>query len=372
MRVELHRFPAATSTMACRAGLALGLALAPACASAQGASWRIQPTPEIRLGYGDVVAASLTAPVGASRLPNGNTLVGDRGDFALVEYSPKGEVLRKSGRKGKGPGEVTFLMNFLRCGDSLVTLDFDANRASVLNLEGKVGRTFRLKQLPYRSSCNARMQFLFMDTERNPSGRPVVNRPLLPYRILPADSSAGIALGDLPGIEQFGPSRYPLGRDPRVAIGRTRAYIALADSFEIRVFDMSGKPLPSYSLRMAQVEATQADLDAFKEDEIATMGEKSRPMYNQLYAKVPLAKYLPATRDLIVDADDNLWVQHYPRASSPLVRWTVFSPVGKVLATIALPRAFELYEAGRDYVLGRYIDPNESIPEVRLYRVTKY
>ena len=89
---------------------------------------------------------------------------------------------RRFGRKGKGPGEITFLMNMLRCGDSLVTLDFNANRVSVLGLDGTVGRVFRLKQLPYRASCNARMQFLFMDVERNPSGKKVVNRPLLPDR----------------------------------------------------------------------------------------------------------------------------------------------------------------------------------------------
>ena len=29
--------------------------------------------------------------------------------------------------------------------------------------------------------------------------------------------------------------------------------------------------------------------------------------------------------------------------------------------------ALEIYEIGADYVLGRYIDPDEQVPEVRLY-----
>ncbi len=348
-----------------------GLCGFPARTGAQGATWRYAASPIIRVGHADAADAVLSAPVGATRLPNGNVLVGDRGDFAFVEYSPRGEVIRRFGRKGKGPGEITFLMNMLRCGDSLVTLDFDASRVSVLGLDGTVGRVFRLKQLPYRASCNARMQFLFMDVERNPSGKQVVNRPLLPFRIFPADTTPGILLGEFPGIEQFGPSRYPLGRDRRVAMGSTRAYVALADSFSVRVFSATGAVLPPVSARSARIAATQADLDAFKEAEIATMGEKSRPMYNKLYADVPLTPFLPATRDLLVDASDNVWVQHYPRADSRTVPWTVFSASGKLVATITLPTALEVFEVGRDYVLGRYIDPDEAVPEVRLYRLIR-
>ncbi len=352
--------------------LALGIALgSPLRAGAQGATWTLSPTPKIRVGHRDASDALLSAPVSATRLPNGNVLVGDRSDFAFTEYSPRGDVIRKFGRKGKGPGEITFLMHMLRCGDSLVALDFDANRVSVFGLDGNVSRVFRLKQLPYRASCNAKTQLMFMEVERNPSGRKAVNRPLMPFRIFPADSRAGVSLGELPGIEQYGSGRYPLGRDPRVAIGSTRAYIALADSLSLRVFSTAGAVLPSVSLRTARVAATRADLEAFKEAEIATMGEKSRPMYNTLYADVPLPEYLPATRDLLIDASDHVWVQHFPRAAARTVLWTVFSPSGKPVATIALPTALEVYEIGRDYVLGRYIDPDEAVPEVRLYRLVK-
>lgn len=40
-------------------------------------------------------------------------------------------------------------------------------------------------------------------------------------------------------------------------------------------------------------------------------------------------------------------------------------------ATVPLPTALEVYEVGRDYVLGRYVDADESVPEVRLYAVTR-
>jgi hypothetical protein len=85
----------------------------------------------------------------------------------------------------------------------------------------------------------------------------------------------------IPGAD--GP--YPLGREPRVVMGRTRA---------------------------PRILATKDDIEAAREPEMATMGEKARRSIERSYAAMPLAKYLPCTRDLLVDAADNLWVQHYP------------------------------------------------------------
>lgn len=90
---------------------------------------------------------------------------------------------------------------------------------------------------------------------------------------------------------------------------------------------------------MSRVVATTADLDAEKERQISMMGEGARAQIE--------------------------------RASSKSVAWTVFSAEGTMRATVPLPTALEVYEVGRDYVLGRYVDADESVPEVRLYAVTR-
>ena len=95
--------------------------------------------------------------------------------------------------------------------------------------------------------------------------------------------------------------------------------------------------------------------------------ERARTIIERSYTTMTLPEYLPATRDLLVDAGGDVWVQHYPSAASATVRWTVFAPNGRVRATIMMPVALEIYEIGADYVLGRYIDPDEQVPEVRLY-----
>jgi hypothetical protein len=85
-----------------------------------------------------------------------------------------------------------------------------------------------------------------------------------------------------------------------------------------------------------RVAATGEDLDAEREREIAMRGEKARKSLELEYATIPLTKFLPATRDLIVDTDGNVWVQHFPRAGAKTVPWTLISYDGKELDTVAL------------------------------------
>lgn len=209
-------------------------------------TWTVSSAPTVRVG--DSPTVSLAVLVGASRLPNGSILASDRSDFGLLLFDAKSQLVRRTGRKGKGPGEFSFLYSMMRCGDSSVTVDIDAQRVSL---------------------------------------------------------------------------------------------------------------------------TTAADVQAEMEREIAVMGERSREMIEREYKGLPHAATLPATRELLVDVDDNLWVQHYPRAGLPSVRWSVFSSQGTAIATVQLPSDFELFKDGRNYVLGRYIDKDEQTPELRMYRLSR-
>jgi hypothetical protein len=84
-----------------------------------------------------------------------------------------------------------------------------------------------------------------------------------------------------------------------------------------------------------------------------------------------LPKTLPPYAAFVVDSDDLLWVQDYPRPQFPTVRWSIFDRSSRAIAEAAMPTHFEVYEIGRDYVLGRYLDPEEAVPEVRLYRLSR-
>lgn len=105
---------------------------------------------------------------------------------------------------------------------------------------------------------------------------------------------------------------------------------------------------------------TKDDIEYAKEKEIGGGGEDRRASVERGYAAMTLPKTIPAYARMVVDADDYLWVQDYPRAKAVTVRWSVFDRTGNAVIEVGLPTLLELYEVGRDYVLGRYLAPNES------------
>ncbi len=356
-------------------GVALSLALAsPALLCAQSATWRLAPNPSVRIGMSEQSELSLAAPAGATRVPNGNIVVGDLAEYAIREFTPTGALVRRYARKGKGPGEVEYLAPLLRCGDVLIANDI-AGSLSAFQLDGSFQRAFRFPTPPYRLACNAGLQFVVMGWAADRDMKAGAYRPNVRYWIAQADTNAEVTLGSMSGGDRWREGRgdrpMPLGREPRVAISSTRAYVALGDRLEVLVFDLSGKALPSLNAPISRVRVTKADVDAEREREIASMGERARPMMERSYATITMPEFLPATRDVRVDIAGNVWVQHYPSAASTNVQWTVFSPAGTVRATLSMPVALEVYEIGADFVLGRYIDPDDQVPEVRLYRFTK-
>lgn len=359
--------------MLSRRSRVLALALvSPVPLLAQTSAWRLEATPAVRIGTSEKAELSLAAPAGATRLPNGNIVVGDLADYAIREFTPAGALVKRYARKGKGPGEVGYLAPLLRCGNTLVANDI-TGPLSMFTLDGTFQRAVRLSTQTYRISCNANLQFAAMGWASGGVAKAGASRPNVRYWIARADTSLEVSLGDLPGGDRWkgGVSPVPLGREPRVAISASRAYIALGERLELLVFDLSGKQLASFSAPGARVRATAADVKSELERLIASVGEGARALLERDFATITLPEFLPATRDLLVDATGHVWVQHYPSAASTTVPWTVFTPEGKVRATVAMPVALEVYEIGTDYVLGRYIDPDEQVPEVRMYRLTR-
>lgn len=353
--------------------LALAL-LSPVPLAAQASAWRLAATPSVRIGTSEKAELSLAAPAGATRLPNGNIVVGDLADYALREFTPAGALVKGYARKGKGPGEVGYLAPLLRCGSALVANDI-TGPLSVFALDGTFQRAFRFPTPTYRLACNAAMQFVAMGWASDRDMKAGGYRPNVRYWITRADTNLEVSLGTFPAGDRWregrGDGPLPLGREPRVAISASRAYVSLADRLEVLVFDLSGKPLPSLTAPVTRVRVTKADVEAERERQVAKLGERARTMLERSFATITMPEFLPATRDLLVDATGHVWVQHFPKASSITVPWTIFAPDGKVRATVAMPVALEVYEIGTDYVLGRYIDPEEQVPEVRLYGLIK-
>lgn len=361
---------------ALRAGVAV--LVATSAAGAQSGKWTIDAKPTFILGTpGDGPTAEFAFVNGATMLPDGNIMVSDRSDYSMLIVAPDGKIVKKFGRKGAGPGELTNSFFSWRCGKHVFIGNNAGATLSVFALDGSFVRSSRFgaghsKQGPYRTSCNRNELFAHYgwdSSKDNKSG--ATYRSQVPVWVTPGDSSRGTLIATVKGSERWATSFLPLGRETRVAIGSDRVYVGEADAYEIKVFALNGKPLPAIKKSTREVAVTKQDRTREVDRIIATMGEKYRKGIEAQYADSPIPKTLPPYRELVVDADDNLWVRDYARTGANNVTWTAFNKDGKQLSEVLLPDALEVYEIGKDYVLGRYIDDNAGAPEVRKYRLIK-
>lgn len=337
--------------------------------------------PTVRIGHDERPDALITALAGAVRLPNGQIVVGNRGgEHALLVFDARGTFIRALARKGKGPGEVGYLLWVLRCGNAVYTGDADGERVQEFGPDLTYQRAFRFASQTYRLACNDRAQFVHMGWESPNTMREGVYRSTARFWLTPADSTAGIPLGTLPGSERFGIYRNgkpagsgprALGREPALAIGANAAYVALGDSLSLLVFDTKGKPLRPLVAPHVPVRPTAADIDAAIEQRVSEIGESARKLLTEQYRSMPLPAVLPATRHLLVDAVGLVWAQAYPSARQNTVTWTLFRPTGGVAARVELPAALTVFEIGRDYLLGGITDEATGLMEVRMYPVTR-
>jgi len=353
----------------------------------QPASWALEAKPTVTIGTDDSdPAAILEAIVFATRLPDGSILIGDQGDFVLKVFAPNGTLRKSFARKGGGPGEVRFLGRMFRCGDSVYTYDIqEGHRMSVFTLEGRYVRTFRFhtppgQRVPYNSACNPSGRFVHIGWGANNEIKAGLHRSVVPVWLSAADSGAPRMIDSVPGSERWGTVRenrlvgtrpLPLGKQPVVGIGRSRAYVGSGDRFQVRVFDLSGDPQEPLQRSEAPAAVSREDIRDEIDRAVASAGEARRAAVERSYGEITLPSTLPAYTALVVDADDHVWIRPFPRGASATVRWSVFAPTGKLVAEVAVPEHLEVHEIGRDYVLGRFLDPEEGIPQVRQYRLTR-
>jgi hypothetical protein len=305
---------------------------------------------------------------GVAMLPNGQIVVGNRGEHALLVFSKTGEFERALARKGRGPGEVSSLLSLHRCGDALWTVDIAGMRAQRFSSKLEYQSSRRLPA-DFRRACNAAGRFLHMGWETGSATG--VYRANVRYWLTGPDSSSETTLGMLPGEDRFGQGSLPLGRSPRVAVGRQHAFIAFGDSLVVHRYTLDGKPAGVLRAPQSARTASAADWPAAIDRQVRIVGEQARSVLEQMYAAAPRPGHLPATLDMLVDSEDLLWVQHYPRAGQPTVGWTVFAPSGRMLTTLSLPAALEVHDIGRNHLLGVVVDEQTGLPQVHLYAITR-
>lgn len=336
-----------------------------------GREWRVDAQPQVEIGS-EAREYQFAGIQGAVRLADGRMVVGDAGSSEVRLYDPRGRFLSAAGHAGGGPEEFRRMGKLVRgTGDSVVVFDAATRRLSLLGPSGTFGRSVT----PAAATLGA---FLAGALENGSYvfGVPVplppqegLSRDSVVYLLVSADGSSTDTLVVAPGGEQFqrvsgnqvSRMTNPFGPMPAASASGNRISVGATDSYAIREFGPDGT-----ATRVVRREVAP---QAFTDAHFRQVADRVPQMASAL-AEIPRPSQAPAFSSLLLDRENNLWVQEYPAPGATSVAWTVFDRRGAMLGQVALPANLSPTDIGRDYVLGVWADELD-VERIRVYSLRK-
>lgn len=336
--------------------------------------WQVGVEPLLTIGsIGGNPDQELDQVTGALGLTGDRIVVANGGRFELLFYDADGNLLRRAGGRGDGPGEFQSLEWISRFGsDSILALDVWGQRVSYFDAAGSFGRSVRLEptaQLPFPRPVAFLGGGGFLATQGTfalggdpPAGR--AERRLEPLYHISSDGLTATLVGSFPGRERVivptGPRgglerrQRPFGRGTAFAATYDRFYVADNESYEIRAYTIAGKLTQVIRKQAVPIPLDASDIQAFEDSVLATVSPASRPQMRVLFATMPPPpRTYPAFEpDIHIDGDLNLWVKESNRLGDPRSEWSVFSAGGELRGVVEMPHGIEVLDIGVDYVLG--------------------
>lgn len=338
---------------------------------AAGRGWTMGGQPVLDIGS-EVPGYQFAGIRGAVRLSDGRIVVGDAGSSEVRFYNGQGRLLSAAGRPGAGPEEFRRMGKLVRyAADSVVVFDAATRRVSVLSPSGSFARSLT----PAVATLGADLAGV-LENGALVFGVPLplppadgLSRDSVVYFLASPDGSDADTVVVGPGGQQYqrmnGPRvtrlTVPFGPMAAAAASADRISIAATDSYEIRQYGPDGT-----ATRLVR---RQVEPRAFTDAHFRAVADQFPQMASAL-AEIPRPRQVPAFATLILDREENLWVQDYPTPNASSVSWTVFDPQGGMLGQVPLPANFRPTDIGADYVLGVWTD-DLGVERIRLYPLRK-
>ncbi len=340
--------------------------------------WTIDPTPAITLGRLDGPPEYLFVAPWAARLSDGRIAVLDRGNRELRLFSPDGEHLSSTGRKGEGPGEFVGSNSLdVVAGDTMVIWDGALKRLSVFDPEGKFVRTVDLKRPePIQLSLGVVDLHTAMGSRllesSDSAGLYILRSEVL---LLANDGEHLVALDTIHEPRHSGENfstDLPFAPRAFLTAGAGRAYVTRGAPYEVLVFRSDGSLLQIVRRPWTASPVTEENIQTYLE---WTLGQGNRERQERWLPRREAAARLsdtkPAIWSMVPDRVGNLWVGRWADYGNPRTDYDVFDTDGKWLCKVAIPEELQMItEIGDDYVLGEVID-DLGVERVSLYSIHK-
>lgn len=357
----------------------------------RGEEWRVTPEPSLVIGVleGDS-EYQLFDVGGAIRLEDGRIVLANAGTHELRFYDATGAFLMAVGGEGDGPGEFRDI-GWLEAlgGDTLATYDYRAHRISLFDTEG----TFLSAAVPQPPEGEANPLFvgylsdgsllavsLIAVSPATESGMHRNAQLLIRYR---PDGTFIDSVGRFPGRETYvkvdegrvTASALPLGRQGAYAASDEGIYVGGADRSEFGLFGIDGRLLRVVRWDQPPVKVTPEMIDEIKRRRSerwieANLDAAFRAQLAAMQEEMPWPDRLPAYSRFIVDADKNLWVEHFSTPMETTSMWRVFDPAGILLGEVEVPAGVRIFQIGSDFILGVGRDEMD-VEQVRVYGLKK-
>ena len=323
---------------------------------------------------------------GVLRTPDGRIVVADGGSQELRFFDAEGRHLRSTGGRGGAPGEYqeTISMGY-GPGDSIWVFDFGARRFTVLDADGRLGRTWNIGGALSAVGAVGRLRDgSFVVREFWGSGshsgevRSGLSRDPAAVARYSSDGARFDTIGVYPGREVYiggedsrAVMASPLfARSASVTVSGDEILVGDQMSFDIGVYSVDGRLLKSIRLSGTDLRITDDDIEGAIAQQLAGQPPERHAMLRSHYESMDVPEAKPAYGRLVVDAEGSLWVSEYAPYPYQPTSWRVFSRDGSLLGDVRVPERFEVHQIGEDWILGTWRDEID-VEHVRLHRIDK-
>ncbi len=324
----------------------------------------------------------------AGTLSDGSIFVADAGFSELRIYDQRGKHRLVVGRKGRGPGEFSRIIDARRIeGDTIVVLDRERLRRTWVAPDGGIARTISADPDALPPGGFPRMLVgsdgVLLEVYLAKDVQPGLSRPLADLFLLRGrariDTLGQVALNDVyrPKDNPGNAVLPPLARLPAYAVANDVVYVGDMEAPHIYAYTL-GRETRRIPTHVKPRYVDRGDAAAIRSHLVDRVARNQRlsPQQRRTIEKMDIPSRFPDYASLAVALNGDLWLEEYVPSherslAAGISRWNVISLEGNQLATVELPSGVRLLEIAENHLLWLFKDQESATPAIALAPLTR-